>query len=471
MHITHATIAASLAALLGACASEGTRAPDCEGEKCDTPGDTAGEECQKECKGSSDADCVTTCRTKKATEHCEARRADAVLSSQKAFTKDAIRWACSDVEGVNTNGRDDRGQEYCEYYAVVQPPPATEGGDAPPPRDLGRTGSGEPLQLELTDDQLIALEDNPDAVAGQCVFTSWHQDVAGELPVCGTAAAAGDSCPEMTLAEGAKLPPWMKDGGLGFRMTSEMLRMVVGINSNNAAVDLLERCMAEFEPVPGGCLEELPSPAPEDDYMRGCMKAYGLFCTEWRRSDPTICTSALRAAECGCGVDTNADGKPDVTDIPGIARALVPSQPQDGEITLRGFRLGTWSDADGLPAGCHYMETGDQSHTAVACNLTASDILTAKTDVKGKCRDKYGDNVVVHIPVPSDAIVCAPPADGAHTDTCGETVPWTAADPTTVEQECCKTCVTSKPCGDACIPMDATCSAEPGCACDGSSGG
>jgi hypothetical protein len=464
--IRHAAYFASLVALLGACASEGTRAPDCEGEKCDTPGGTADEECQKECKGSSDANCVTTCRTAKATDHCEARRADAVLSSQTAFTASAIRWACSDVEGVNTNERDDRGQEYCEYYAVVQPPPTKEGGSAPPPRDLGRTGSGDPLELELSEDQIFALEDNPDSTVGQCVFTSWHQDVDGELPLCGSAAASADSCPEMSLAEGAKLPPWMTDGGLGFKMDSEMLRMKVTINSNGAAVDLLEKCMSEFQG--GSCLSELPTPAPDDDYMRGCMKAYGLFCTEWRRSDPTICAGALRAAECGCGVDTDADGKADVTDIPGIARALVPRQPQDGAITLRGFRLGTWSNADGLPSGCRFMETGDQSHTVVACNLTASDVLSAQTDVKGKCREKYGDNVVVHIPVPTDAIVCTPPEDGAHTDTCGEMVPWT--EPDVAAAECCKTCTTSKPCGDACIPMDATCSAEPGCACAASSG-
>jgi hypothetical protein len=204
----------------------------------------------------------------------------------------------------------------------------------------------------------------------------------------------------------------------------------------------------------------------ESDCVTKCREGKAMEHCEARRSDPTICTAAMRAAECGCGVDTSGDGKPDLTSVADIARALVPRQVSSA-ITLRGFKLGTWSGATSLPAGCRYLDTGDTSQTVVACNLTASDVLSAQTDVKGKCREKYGDNVVVHIPVPGDAIVCAPPADGQYSATCGDMVPWTESDG--APAECCRTCSSaSKPCGDSCISKDSTCNQEPGCACAGS---
>jgi hypothetical protein len=446
--------------LAASCASEGGDGPECEGDKCDDPGSQAARECAAACKESDNADCEQECREGKAMEHCEARRSDALLSSQTAFIGDAIRWACSDVEGVNTDGRDDRGQEYCEYYAIVQPPPTEEGQSAPPALDLGRNGSGTPLSLELNEDQIFALEDNPDSIVGQCVFTSWHSDseLSGELPICETGAAAED-CPDISMPDGATLPPWMESSSLGFKMTSEMLQMKVSINSNGAAVDLLEKCMTNIQ---GGDPENEDDPL-HDDYTRGCWKSFTLFGTEWRRSDPTICVGAMRAAECGCGVDSNGDGVADITGVEDIARALVPRQPVGDVVTLRGFKLGTWSSATGLPAGCRHLDTGDDTQTAVACNLTASDVLTSASDVKGKCREKYGDNVVVHIPIPQAAIVCNPPEDGQYSDSCGDVVPWTEAEATGAE--CCRTCTNSQPCGDSCIANDATCNQPEGCAC------
>jgi hypothetical protein len=156
------------------------------------------------------------------------------------------------------------------------------------------------------------------------------------------------------------------------------------------------------------------------------MKTYGLFQTEWRRSDPTVCTAATRLAECGCGVDTDGDKKADVTTIKDISRALVPFQPDpDGTLRLRGFHLGTWSNMNELPPGCRYIETGDtqSTRTLVSCDLTASDLVVSANDPKGKCREKYGDNVVVHVPVPASKVVCNPPADGQYSKSC-DAQPW-----------------------------------------------
>jgi hypothetical protein len=106
-----------------------------------------------------------------------------------------------------------------------------------------------------------------------------------------------------------------------------------------------------------------------------------------------------------------------------LADALVPTQPDSGPVTLRGFPLGTWSAADALPAGCRYFNTGESTQTLVTCDLTADDVLKNKTDPKGACRAKYGDDVVVHIPLPQTGLVCSPPADGKFADSCTDK-PW-----------------------------------------------
>ena len=431
-HLGPSVLANLLAALplslLAACAAQSSGGDtggdeECVGDKCDDPGAAADRECEEKCKGSSDADCVTECRDAAALDHCEARRSDALDSAQKAFTPDNIRWACADVEGVNTNGRDDRGQEYCEYYAVVQPPPTTSGGKAPDAVDLGRnrsSGGASPLSLTLNEDQIFALEDEPDAIAGQCIFTSWHQDIEERYPVCGDSDV---TCPKLSLSATAKLPSWQTAREYAkFPLTDEYMRMKVTINSNNAAADLFEKCLTE---PPHGDAANASDPL-HDDYTRGCWKAYTQFRTEWRRSDPSVCAAGVRLAECGCGVDTNADGVADITDPKEISRGVVPFQPDmDGTLRLRGFHLGTWSNMNELPSGCRYIDTGDtaSTKTLVACDLTASDVLSSQQDPKQKCREKYGDNVVVHVPVPKAAIVCTPPADGQYAATCSD-MPW-----------------------------------------------
>jgi cysteine-rich repeat protein len=405
---------------LGACSSDGPSTnPECRsGDKCDDPGTTADRECREMCGG--DSACVSTCRDGRALQHCEARRSDALDSAQVAFTKDNIRWACADVEGVNTNRRDDRGQEYCEYYAAIQLPPETEGGALPTLVTTGRADSNDSLSLDLKEDQIFALEDEPDAIVGQCVFTSWHSDINESLPVCNGNEAG---CPKLALAEDTVLPSWYSRNELDLGVNRELMKMKGSINSNVAASDLFEKCMTG--PLVADDTSDASDPL-NDDYIRGCMHTYELFKTEWRRSDPSICAAGGRLAECGCGVDTDGDGVADITDPREISVAVVPRQPdQDGTLRLRGFHLGTWSDMNALPSGCRYIETGDADSTStlVACDLTASDVLSSANDPKQRCRDKYGDNVVIHVPVPAAAIVCAPPADGPYTESCGE-LPW-----------------------------------------------
>ncbi len=106
-----------------------------------------------------------------------------------------------------------------------------------------------------------------------------------------------------------------------------------------------------------------------------------------------------------------------------MALILVPRQPVNDEITLRGFPLGTWTGASELPAGCSYADTGDASQTLVVCELSGNDVLQGAADIKERCRSKYGNNVVTHVPVPSAKIICSTPDDGAYSATCGD-MPW-----------------------------------------------
>jgi hypothetical protein len=376
----------------GACGgSEGDGADDglteCPSAKCDTPG------------GPQD-------------KQCAQRQAEVLNSSQRGFLPNAVRWACADVEGVNAAMRDDRGQEYCEYYAIFQPP-AGEGGERPAAVDLGRpTGSGgtttehavcvegrggEDCRVTLTEDQAFALEDEPSAVVGACVFTSWHADVKDDI-------CDGECGEDQQI--------------FGFPFTAENFRMKVSFNSNRAAADLVQRCFdpsaADQAPADWSNLDD-PLTEP---FFRGCMEVQQHFGTGWRRSDPSVCAAANRLRECGCSV-------PGITNGTQLGDALLPPQPGDGasgDVTFRGFPLGTWDDMKGLPPGCRYGNLGDDSKTLVLCDLTAADVNASLNDPKEACRATYGNNVVVHVPLPAEAITCNPP-DSPLGQTCGQ-VPW-----------------------------------------------
>ena len=110
---------------------------------------------------------------------------------------------------------------------------------------------------------------------------------------------------------------------------------------------------------------------------------------------------ANRLRECGCtatGLDeairsyqeeNNEEiflkefGEVEFNDLTPVAQAAIvlgdivlPPQPNaDGEITKRGFELATWDDRDGLPPGCRYADTGEETQSLVLCDITAGDLL------------------------------------------------------------------------------------------------
>jgi len=427
-------------------------------------------------------------------ESCLDRQSEVLSSSNRGFTENDIRWACADVEGVNTKGKDDRGQEYCEYFAVIDVPAVDEDGVPTDEETIGvdlarnvncATPQGEVLRdkdecltiagcewsdeftaciapfvnpegepgisgttppgvcaegdddiscgLELTEGQEFFLEDNPTEVVGSCVFTSWHSDVKGPL-----------DAPEETTIH-------------GIPMTADYLRMKVSFNSNRAAADLVAECFAlpelhEANPA-GGYLRDADWDRTDDAYQepffRGCVGSNALFGTGWRRSDPSVCAVAKRLRECGC----TAEGLDDLiaqyqaanepvflkeletrrfNDMPAGAQAalvlgdvVLPKQPDDGEegkVTKRGFELATWDDREGLPPGCRYADGVEDEQAIVLCDITATDLRGHLNDPKEFCRSTYGNNVVVHVPLPSSAIRCSPP-ETEEAASCGEQ-PW-----------------------------------------------
>ena len=372
-------------------------------------------------------------------ELCQARETDLVDANRPAFLPDFVRWSCADVEGVNTEGRDDRGQEYCEYFAVIQTPDELGEGWTDTGLTLGRphvgsvgevtrcnsnTDCGEgsacisvhagadpacaggrcalcaPLTTQFNEDQEFFLEDQGAEVVGKCIFTSWHSDVPGPLP-------CGEECQNV----------------YGHPLDVDNLRMLNSINSNGAASDLVQKCVSGVADGSYRIGDPENSEDPlHDHFYRSCIWTGDLFGTHWRFSDPSVCTAGVRAAECGCTVG----GDPSID----LGFALVPpvrQQLEEGGISLRGFPLGTWSAPDQLPNGCRYVDVGSEfnekpSQVIVECDIRGQELLQNLEDPKDFCREKYGRDVVVHVPIPKDAIVCEP-TDGQYTADCSAT-PW-----------------------------------------------
>jgi hypothetical protein len=352
----------SLAALtLGCSSDEGPDGPDCtDAFKCDIPSGTS-------------------------EEMCVLRRNDAFNDNQLAYQEQGLRWSCADVAGVTS---EDRGQEYCEYFAMVDLPGGTVGEPEILGRNLGAdyTFGTTEERLDLTYDQLTALEVDEAAVVGQCVFTSWNSDIPGPVAACAEGAKA---CPEV----------------LGVPVSQDIFGMKFEVNSAEAAQVLVEDCLVL---PPGGDLSNERDPL-HDDFFRGCMYNGAVNETAYRKSDSTICASVTRLAECGCAPTDDAYDLPE---------AVSPWN-------RLGFPLGTWSGQDALPAGCSRIDEGEGSNTLVTCDLSASDVIMGAADLKGLCMNKYGDNVVVHVPYPKkEAITCTPDTtQSQYAETCSAT-PW-----------------------------------------------
>jgi hypothetical protein len=363
-------------------------------------------------------------------EQCTNARVPAMDEARPHFTAGGVRWSCRDVNGVTANSatRDDRGQEYCEYFTMLhtdgipevitneqgpvfcdESTPCSTGtcdtsifscvtGSTVDTTEkaavLGKNISGSEVTSndpELTAGQLEWLTQNPTQKVGECIFTSWHADITRRPTSAESVAGYGLN---------AKTPGTQ----------NPLFRMAVGFNSNGAAQTLVEDCLKTGDS------------KIEDGFMRGCDTCGDLDggCVPWRKSDPSVCTMAMRVAECGCSVSVKTTS--------GTLKKLDLSKSADLKLAKelfvptgrRGFALGTWDGVDKLPTGCRYIETGDTrsitingvtipdphaGRAIVACDLKASHITTATAkDPKEACRQAYGEEVVVHVRAPGPEI-------------------------------------------------------------------
>lgn len=332
---------------------------------------------------------------------CTKRRSDAYNENRTAFNEGFLRWSCADVQGVTA---DDRGQEYCEYFAIAQLPPE---GQAPAPapailgRNLGKDSSygTTPGGVDLTPSQISALEADDTAIVGQCVFTAWNSDQPGPVAACDDQNPKA-SCPKV----------------MGVAVDETNFRMAFEVNSTDAAQILVEDCT---KPAPVGDPEN-PRDLRHDDFMRGCLFNADINQTEFRKSDTTICASMSRLAECGCSANSETP----------LGELVSPWE-------VRGFQLGTWSGfvpgsetESQLPPSCRYVDIGENGQTIVTCDLSAGDLLAGSADVRAACADKYADMIVVHVPIPS-GVTCDPEAsDSPYAESCSAT-PWVLKPPAT----------------------------------------
>ena len=359
---------------------------ECQGAKCDladedeTGGEVDEEDDVEEAPEDFPQDIV---------ELCEDRRADAFVEDRPAFERNQLRWSCRDVPDTHP---DDRGQEYCEYFAVVQSPnwEASEVLGM----HVGQWGEDgvTPSRLELEYEGIAALEDDPEAIVGQCVFTSWNADLdLADEYACDEETCPGDALFDIPLAD------------------ENFFRMKLEANTYEAAVALVEECM---DYVAGEGDPDDPTDRYHDDFMRACELNHGINETEYRKSDNFVCASAMRLSECGCFLTLR-----DAEFGPGLS--------QDGEL---GFPLGSWESPDALPPGCRYQDVVPGAKQLVTCELTALEVLDNAMELKSYCSEKYADDVVVHVPVPADAIRCEPDPDNeAYAHTCSDE-PWVVTD-------------------------------------------
>ena len=356
------TIHVSFLLVIAACTGGANGGDDTQCERCDLPQDPAELSCSRRRSGAFDDE------------------------NRLAFNDSFLRWSCADVEGVTL---DDRGQEYCEYFAITKlsnSEPAVLGKNLGADSSFGTTSSS----LSLTTAQIAALEAKPTEVVGQCVFSSWNSDIPGPVPACAPGAKA---CPAVS--------------GIPI---DETFRMTFDVNSADAGQQLVNDC---FTMAPGGDTAN-PRDLRNDAFTRGCLWDAAINQTEFRKSDTTVCASMTRLSECGCSVTGDAS----------LAELISPVQS-------RGFRLGGWrgfvsgSEAQSsLPPNCRYVNLGDSSQTLVTCDLVASALLQSTSDVRGYCQKTYADLIVVHVPIPKANVTCDPSTSTSpYATTCSAT-PW-----------------------------------------------
>ncbi|MBL8739717.1 MAG: hypothetical protein JNK04_01450 [Myxococcales bacterium] len=299
---------------------------------------------------------------------------------QQELADGVVRWQCGDRPGVD--GADDRGQEYCEYFAVSNGKRVDNFADADPSKPLS------------------------------CFFTSVYMDVAPG-----------------TTRDAALAKELAKKENLNAKVDKGLVRMKGKFNSRGAATTLVvdsinveknkndERqaaCfLASIDPKNKANAEKLKeacngvdlsvssawskagklgakiptSSASNYEVYKdtvACMSVGRLESggVDWRMSDPHITQVVVRANdECGCTYSALPDA-------------------------LEGFLQGTWSSKDQLPAGCRRVKVdGADYQQMTICDIPASERSDLETsldyaeNLQAYCNDRFGKDIVLTAPL------------------------------------------------------------------------
>ena len=291
-----------------------------------------------------------------------------------------VRWQCGDRPGVD--GAADRGQEYCEYFAL---------------------NNGKRVDNFSDVDQSKPL---------YCFYTSVYMDVAEGTALDASLAA------ELSKPENA-----------GATVDKDLVRMKGQFNSRGAATTLVVDAMnaprdqnderqaacflASLDPANKANSEKLKevcrgrslatktawskatklgakipktTAANYQNYkdLVACMAVDNLEHggVDWRMSDPHIAQVTVRANdECGCTYTALPDA-------------------------LQGFLQGTWSSKDALPPGCRRVKVeGSDFQQMTLCEVTASEVSDLETsldyqeNLQSYCNERFGKDIVLTAPL------------------------------------------------------------------------
>lgn len=291
-----------------------------------------------------------------------------------------VRWQCGDRPGVD--GAADRGQEYCEYFAMSK---------------------GKRV------DTFAAADPNAKLY---CFFTSVYQDVA-----------SGTSRDKKLAQELSKAE------NMGVTVDQSLIRMKGQFNSRGAATTLVVDAMdvgvdkndqrqaacflASIDPANSANSEKLIAACKDKDLssdsawskvtklgakiptstkanydtfkdMTACMSVGRLEHggVDWRMSDPHISQVVVRANdECGCTYNA------------------LPT-------ALEGFLQGTWSSKDSLPAGCRRVKVDGKDYQQMTmCEVPEAERSDLETsldyaeNMQAFCNERFGKDIVLTAPL------------------------------------------------------------------------
>jgi hypothetical protein len=325
-----------------------------------------------------------------------------------------LRWDCADVRGVTSP---DRGQEYCEYQAVVNGKAITQ---------ASQLATGAKLS---------------------CLFTSVYADVKDNDSTTNTAAYRTEIAKQLASTD-----------NLGVAVDEKLAVMNEGFNSRGAADALITTCRDTSKATPlddkaadvriAAAFQAFQAGGPNAQQIATLAKAASA-CTKDGGGNVTHCDSGLAddatwAKLTDLGVKVAAQGDQNYErqrDIAACTRvdAEVPGQPgqtngvpwrnsdpnicgrvsratsecstvwPDGALDnvpggFDGFLFSGWTGT--LPAGCRYMQKdGADYKNVVICDATDQQAKTLKfsanfaKDAQGFCHDTFAQNIAMVAPL------------------------------------------------------------------------